>query len=230
MPESAGLEPPLIPDQSSSSARDGLRHTPRDASGIGSQKKLKRSTIQPLGKEQNPVPVDQNVPTDHQDYPETASTIPSGTQTNHSMDHGIQQTANAINTPPVTKTSLPNPTPKPKYYILASDSTSSFEEPWPGPSLSEMTLETLFAQAAAHTSGREVLKIKFTLSSSQPGFVGRKNIVDKEEAGSLEEVKERFRLGYKEGLRKGITQFSILLEPELETQAVVEDFEDVDGI
>ncbi len=232
MPESAGLKPPPIPDQSSSSARDGLRKTPRDASGIGSQKMLKRSTIQPLGKQQNTVPADRNVPTDHQDCPETAPNTPSGTQTNHSTDHGIPQTVNPTSAPPATKASLPNPTPKPKYYILASDSTSSFEERWTGPSLSEMTLETLFAQAATHTSGREVLSVRFTLSSSQPGFVGRKNTVDRDEPGSLEEVRERFRVGCREGLKKGITQFGILLEPELGAQAEVEvkDFADVDVI
>ncbi len=95
-----------------------------------------------------------------------------------------------------------------------------------------MTLETLFAQAATHTSGREVLSVRFALSSSQPGFVGRKNTVDRDEPGSLEEVRERFRVGCREGLKKGITQFGILLEPELGAQAEVEvkDFADVDVI
>lgn len=90
-------------------------------------------------------------------------------------------------------------------------------------------MATLFAQAATHTAGNEVLSVKFTLSSSQPGFVGRKNTVHRDDAGSLEEVRERFRLGRKEGLRKGISRFSILLEPELGALAVLEAFEDVDG-
>lgn len=93
-----------------------------------------------------------------------------------------------------------------------------------------MTMDTLFAQAATHTSGSEVLGVKFTLSSPEPGFVGRKNTVNRDDAGSLEEVKARFRLGRKEGLKRGFSLFSVLLEPVLGARAVVEDFEDVDDL
>lgn len=117
------------------------------------------------------------------------------------------------------------------YYIVAyDDSLEKSEEPWSGPKLHEMTIDSLFTQALTHTCGREILRIKFALSSWQQGFVVMKDVVKKGDVDRLDTVKGRFPAAVRKGRKNGITEFSILLEPELVAQEVAEEIDDMDEI
>jgi len=210
--------------------QEAFQHSPEDGPETGNPNQPKGTPFQPAGKELNQVPVDQDIfMGDQKDEYNVSNNLSRG-RSSHDAHHPVPQSVHSTNTTQATQHPAPNPTPKPKYYILDSDSTSSIEKPWFGPSLSEMTIDNLFSQASAHTSGQEVLKVKLTLKSSQRRFVGRQNIVDRDNAESLEEVKKSFRIRHREGLRNGITNFEVLLEPDFGAQMVVYESPDADDI
>ena len=104
------------------------------------------------------------------------------------------------------------------YFVLISSGLQEEYKSWDGGPLNRLTLDNFFIKVALYAQRENISSIRCSLSSPQAAFKRKTFHVDKDKTGIFEMMNNTFNIAVKEGLRRGITKYQLLLEPMFDEQ------------